>query len=103
MKKSVFILILFLLTGNTLVAQQEKYLQYEISGEVNKSELLRFADSLQRQVGIQSIFQDLYASGYLGAAEFNKQVIGDTLSLKIATGGIFNWIELSQGNLDPVL
>ncbi|AFL83327.1 outer membrane protein/protective antigen OMA87 [Belliella baltica DSM 15883] len=103
MKKAVFIIILFLLTGKALVAQQEKYLQYEISGEVNKSELLGFADSLQRQVGIQVIFQDLYASGYLGAAEFSRKIKGDTLSLKIVTGAIFNWVDLRKGNLEPVL
>jgi len=102
-KKSAFILILYLLTGNALVAQEEKYLQYEISGEVNRSEFLGFTDSLQRQVEIQVIFKELYASGYLGATEFDRQIKGDTLSIKVATGKIFNWLDLRQGNLDPAL
>ncbi|GAB2628803.1 POTRA domain-containing protein [Belliella aquatica] len=103
MKNSAFILILYLLTGNALVAQEEKYLQYEISGEVNRSEFLGFADSLQRQVEIQVIFQELYASGYLGATEFDRQLKGDTLSIKVSTGKIFNWVDLRKGNLDPAL
>ena len=91
------------MTGNALVAQEEKYLQYEISGEVNRSEFLGFTDSLQRQVEIQVIFKELYASGYLGATEFDRQIKGDTLSIKVATGKIFNWLDLRQGNLDPAL
>lgn len=91
------------MTGNALVAQEEKYLQYEISGEVNRSEFLGFADSLQRQVEIQVIFQELYASGYLGATEFDRQLKGDTLSIKVSTGKIFNWVDLRKGNLDPAL
>lgn len=91
------------MTGNALVAQEEKYLQYEISGEVNRSEFLGFADSLQRQVEIQVIFQELYASGYLGATEFDRQLKGDTLSIKVSTGKVFNWVDLRKGNLDPAL
>lgn len=101
--KSVFILILFIFSKTTLVAQQEKYLQYEVSGEIIKSELLGFVDSLQRNVRIQAIFQGLYADGYLGAVGFDRQERGDTLLLKIATGVIFNWVELKKGNLDPSL
>ena len=91
------------MTGNTLAAQEEKYLLYEISGEVNKSAFLGFPDSLQRAVGIQMIFQELYVNGFLGAKEYDRQLKGDTLSIKIATGVVFNWVELKRGNLDPVL
>jgi len=91
------------MTGNTLAAQEEKYLLYEISGEVNKSAFLGFPDSLQRAVGIQMIFQELYVNGFLGAKEYDRQLKGDSLSIKIATGVVFNWVELKRGNLDPVL
>ena len=91
------------MTGNTLAAQEEKYLLYEISGEVNKSAFLGFPDSLQRAVRIQMIFQELYVNGFLGAKEYDRQLKGDSLSIKIATGVVFNWVELKRGNLDPVL
>lgn len=91
------------MTGNALAAQEEKFLLYEISGEVNKAGFLGFSDSLQRAIGIEMIFQELYINGFLGAKEYDRQSKGDTLSIKIATGVVFNWVELSQGNLDPVL
>jgi outer membrane protein assembly factor BamA len=102
-KNTALILILYLMTGNTLAAQEEKYLLYEISGEVNKSAFLGFPDSLQRAVRIQMIFQELYVNGFLGAKEYDRQLKGDSLSIKIATGVVFNWVELKRGNLDPVL
>jgi outer membrane protein assembly factor BamA len=49
------------------------------------------------------IFQELYVNGFLGAKEYDRQLKGDTLSIKIATGVVFNWVELKRGNLDPVL
>jgi outer membrane protein assembly factor BamA len=70
---------------------------------VNKSAFLGFPDSLQRAVRIQMIFQELYVNGFLGAKEYDRQLKGDTLSIKIATGVVFNWVELKRGNLDPVL
>ena len=104
LKKSIFIIALFICFASRFaLGQAEKHLRYEIFGDVDKSETLTFLDSIERSNRVKSIFNELYASGFLAATEFKRESREDTLFLAIATGIKFNWVELRSGNVDPVL
>ncbi|MFD2034160.1 hypothetical protein ACFSKL_05120 [Belliella marina] len=104
MKKVILIIaVLFYTSVYSTEAQVGKYLHYEITGEIGKSEELVFKDSLDRVNKIKDLYNELYASGFLGASEYLKFYQNDTLRIGIATGPRFNWVELNPGNVDPVV
>lgn len=78
-------------------------LSYQVTGEINKSAVQFFQDSLTREVQLKAIVAELYREGFLGATIYDRAYSSDTLHVQIATGTKFNWLALNSGNVDPVL
>ncbi len=99
----LFLLLLLLWVLPAWAQGGEKYLSYQITGDVAKSDLIKSKDSLSRVEQVSAILNELYAEGYLGADIYEQRYVPDTLYVRIATGMKFNWLGVNKGNVDPVL
>lgn len=97
-RKELFLLglaFLWLLSN----ASAQSFLRYEIVDFKNKSGTADFPDSTRREVFVQDLLGKLHMEGYPSAMVRSKTFFGDSLSIQIDSGLLYQWITLNKGNL----
>lgn len=98
----IYFLCICFFSINFLSAQQESRLKYVITGEVNREEEIFISDSLQLSQFHNQLLGELHQMGYLNPYFEKVNQEENSVEWRINTGQKFEWVQVKQGNLDPV-
>jgi outer membrane protein assembly factor BamA len=99
----IFLFLLFCAFASPGYSQGGKWLRWELVGAQSVQEDQVFRDSVSLSNFIKGKYQELYSLGYLAPQESKVKSTVDSVWLRVNTGDRFEWVTLSQGNVDPVL
>jgi outer membrane protein assembly factor BamA len=99
----IFLIPLFCAFGSPGYSQAGIWFRWELSGALAVAEEQIFKDSIEASNFVRAKYHELYGLGFLAPKEFVVKSTEDSLWLKVETGERFEWVTLSQGNVDPVL
>lgn len=99
----IFLFPLLCSIGFPGFSQGGKWIRWELSGALAVQEEQIFKDSVEVSNFIRGKYREIYGLGYLAPKETLVKSTPDSLWLKVDPGEKFEWVALSQGNVDPVL
>jgi len=99
----IFLFPLLCSIGFPGFSQGGKWIRWELSGALAVQEEQIFKDSVEVSNFIRGKYREIYSLGYLAPKETLVKSTPDSLWLKVDPGEKFEWVALSQGNVDPVL
>ena len=105
--RSFFLKVLFLglvlIVVPLMVCQGQMLLRYQVEDIASQKRELYFSDSLSRENYVQTFLYSLQLEGHPAAYVLSKTFGGDTLTVRLEAGKLFQWLRLSKGNLDDRL